>query len=192
MSPSFRRPHRRAAGSLVAVIVFAAASAPSLAARLDPEEPLVARATASAHRVDPAVSAEATASPSESEALAAEVVRLTNIERAAAGLPALVVHPAVTLAATTHSEDQAASGRMSHIGSDGSDAGIRLTRAGFTWRNWAENVAAGQRSAQDVVQAWMGSAGHRANILSASFTTIGVGVADDARGTRYWTMDLAA
>lgn len=123
---------------------------------------------------------------------AEEVVALTNHARAAAGVPPLVIDAAVMHAAAAHSADQAAMRRMTHTGSDGSNAGTRLTRAGYAWRTWGENVAAGQWSAEDVTNAWMGSPGHRANMLNAAFVHIGVGVAFDSSGTPYWTMVLAA
>ncbi len=81
---------------------------------------------------------------------------------------------------------------MSHAGSDGSDAGVRISRAGFSGNKWGENVAAGYSSANTVVAGWMGSPGHRANILNANFTSIGVAYAQSSDGTMYWTMVLAA
>jgi uncharacterized protein YkwD len=178
--------------SLLAACVLAAPSVPVLAAVFDPDVPMVARATAPARRAASAVTVGTTVPPSEVQLLAAEVVRLANLERAAAGRSTLGIHPAVLAAAMAHSEDMAARGQMSHTGSDGSDAGTRLTRAGFTWQTWGENIAAGQRTAQEVVTAWMNSSGHRAIILGSAFTTIGVGVAIAPDGTRYWTMVLAA
>lgn len=185
---------RRGLLALVVAAAFAAPSVRVVGAVLDPDAPMVARATSGAQRSSSAVGIDATGSqPSQAPpALIAEVVRLANVERAAAGRPELASHPAVTQAALAHSADQAATGRMSHTGSDGSDAGTRLTRAGFEWRTWGENVAVGQRTAADVMAAWMASPGHRANILSTSFTTVGVGVATDASGRPYWTMVLAA
>lgn len=181
-------PSRRVVVSALAVAALVAPSLPALGAMVGGSQ-MVARAGATADRARPV----ATTSPvTDAERLAAEVVLLTNAERAAAGRPALSVHPAAATAAMSHSADQAASQRMSHTGSDGSDAGTRLTRAGYVWRTWGENVAAGQRTAQQVVSAWMGSSGHRANILNGSFTTIGVGVATGADGRMYWTMVLAA
>jgi uncharacterized protein YkwD len=185
-------PSRRI--SLVGALLVAALLAPAvpvLGAALDFPS-TAADVDAEARRARPSAAELTTPAPTEAEQLAAEVVRLTNLERAAAGRAPLAVHPAVWSAAMSHSADQAAMGRMSHTGSDGSDAGTRLTRAGFTWRTWGENVAAGQRTAADVVSAWMGSSVHRANILSSTFTVIGIGVATTANGTRYWTMDLAA
>ncbi len=58
--------------------------------------------------------------------------------------------------------------------------GLRFSAAG-------ENIAYGQRTAAEVMQTWMNSAGHRANILSQAYTNIGIGVAKAANGTLYWT-----
>lgn len=196
MSSSVSSTLPRVGRALIAAAIALAIAVPALpvvGAVLDPDVPMVARATATARRASSAVTVGPVAPPpNEHQALAAEVVQLANLQRVAAGLPPLVVHPAAAAAAMSHSGDMAATGRMSHIGSDGSDAGTRLTRAGFTWRTWGENVAAGQRTAPDVMSAWMNSAGHRANILGTTFTTIGVGVATTGDGTRYWTMVLAA
>ena len=100
------------------------------------------------------------------------VVALINGERAAVGLPALVSDDRITVAATGQSQDQARRQSMTHTGSDGSDAGRRLVVARFDWSAWAENVAAGQTTIEEVVAAWMASPPHRANILSPSRTTV--------------------
>jgi len=122
----------------------------------------------------------------------AEAIALTNAHRANAGLPALAAHPSLVAAADRHSADQAARGVMSHTGGDGSDAGQRITAAGFKWRTWGENVAYGQPNAQAVITAWMNSAGHRTNILSPKFTQIGLSAATAPDGRIFWTMTLAA
>lgn len=80
---------------------------------------------------------------------------------------------------------------MSHTGSDGSNAGARLRANGGSFSTWAENVAAGYGSAAGVVDGWMNSSGHRANILNPSMTQIGVAAATAADGTTYWTMVLS-
>ncbi len=123
---------------------------------------------------------------------AEEVVALTNQARAAAGVPPLDIDAAAAQAALAHSADQAAMRRMSHTGSDGSNAGARLDRAGYRWRAWGENVAAGQRTAAEVTGDWLDSPGHRSNMLNATYVHIGVGVAYDSDGMPYWTMVLAA
>ena len=66
---------------------------------------------------------------------------------------------------------------MTHTGSDGSNARQRLDRVGYAWRAYGENVAWNQQTPAAVMNAWMNSSGHRANILNCAFTEIGVGVA---------------
>ncbi|MFC0005846.1 CAP domain-containing protein [Micromonospora siamensis] len=118
-----------------------------------------------------------------------QVVDLVNQERAKAGCKALSVDSKLNLAAQRHSQDQADHQNMSHDGSDGSDAGDRLDRAGYAWRSYGENVAWNQQTPAAVMDAWMNSPGHRANILNCSFTEIGVGVARS--NGPYWTQDFA-
>ena len=103
---------------------------------------------------------------------------------------ALSINGSLTSAAQAHANDQAARDTMSHTGSDGSNAGTRIQRTGYPVRNWGENVAAGYSTPDAVVAAWMASPGHRANIVSGSFTQIGVAVAYAADGTAYWAMEL--
>ncbi|MFG3581879.1 CAP domain-containing protein [Micromonospora chersina] len=117
-----------------------------------------------------------------------EVVDLVNQERAKAGCKALTVDDKLVLAAQRHSQDQADHKTMSHDGSDGSDVGDRLDRVGYAWRSYGENVAWNQQSPAAVMDAWMNSPGHRANILNCSFTEIGVGVARS--NGPYWTQDF--
>jgi uncharacterized protein YkwD len=83
---------------------------------------------------------------------------------------------------------------LSHTGSDGSDPGQRITRAGYIWRTYGENVAAGYTTPESVVAGWMQSDGHRANILNPAFRDIGVGYAYGASSTykHYWTQVFAA
>ncbi|WP_207669273.1 SafA/ExsA family spore coat assembly protein [Fonticella tunisiensis] len=121
------------------------------------------------------------------KALENEVIRLTNIERAKAGLPALKANWELSRVARYKSQDMVNKNYFSHqsptYGSPFQmmeNFGIRFTAAG-------ENIAYGQRSPEEVVRAWMNSPGHRANILSRSYTEIGVGVAKKSNGTLYWT-----
>jgi len=62
-----------------------------------------------------------------------------------------------------------------------------LRQFGISWRAWGENIAAGQRTPEIVVDAWMNSPGHRANILSPNFSKIGVGYVTNSSGRPYWT-----
>ena len=130
--------------------------------------------------------------PAPAPSVVQQVVDLANAERARAGLPGLSVDQRLTSAAQAHSADQAARDTMSHTGSDGSNAGARISAQGYAWRAWAENVAMGYPDGASVTTAWMSSPGHRANILSASVTQIGVGLAYAADGSPYWTQVFAA
>ena len=119
------------------------------------------------------------------------VVALVNVRRVEAGLRPVRLHLDIHTAARKHSADQARMNRMTHIGSDGSNAGQRISREGYRWSAWGENVAMGYPTPRAVVRAWMHSPGHRANILTRSFRHIGVGVRRSSNGTIYWTLDLA-
>jgi uncharacterized protein YkwD len=120
-----------------------------------------------------------------------QVVASTNQQRAAVGVRAVTVNASLTQAAQAHANDQAAADRMSHTGTDGSNAGTRISRTGYPVRAWGENVASGYGTADAVMAAWMASPGHRANIVSGTFTQIGIAVAYAADGTPYWAMELA-
>ena len=114
-----------------------------------------------------------------------------NSERAAAGRAPLSACGRADLAAQAHSEDQAAHNDMTHTGSDGSNPGQRLTRVGYQWNAWGENVAMGYSNVSSVMNGWMNSSGHRANILSSNFEHIGLGLAYSANGSPYWTQVFA-
>ncbi|MFJ6484978.1 CAP domain-containing protein [Streptomyces sp. NPDC091682] len=117
----------------------------------------------------------------------AQVLALVNQERAAAGCQAVSLNAKLTKAAQDHSADMAAHSNMSHTGSDGSDPGARITRAGYTWSTYGENVAYGYSTPAKVMEGWMNSQGHRENILNCSFKEIGIGLAQPGY---YWTQDF--
>ncbi|MGW5427177.1 CAP domain-containing protein [Streptomyces sp. NPDC004059] len=117
----------------------------------------------------------------------ARVVQLVNAERAKVGCHPLTVNAKLTKAAQAHSADMAAHRNMSHTGSDGSSPGDRITRAGYTWSAYGENVAYGYATPEQVMTGWMNSPGHRANILNCSYKEIGVGLAQPGS---YWTQDF--
>ncbi|GGM14764.1 CAP domain-containing protein [Micromonospora yangpuensis] len=120
-----------------------------------------------------------------------EVLSLVNQERAKAGCDPVRSESRLATAAQRHSEDQADHQNMSHTGSDGSNVGQRLDRAGYPWSTYGENVAINRPSADAVMEAWMNSTGHRNNILNCDFTQLGVGMATNSSGT-YWTQNFAA
>jgi len=114
-----------------------------------------------------------------------ELVEAHNSLRVRKGLPPLQTDPALSAAAQKHARDMAAHGRMRHRGSDGSTPFQRMSREGYEFRAAAENVAAGQPTADAVMAAWWHSPPHRSNVLG-NFSQIGTGTATDADGTPYW------
>ncbi len=126
---------------------------------------------------------------SGSTAIASQVIALVNDERARAGVAPLTANSLLTAAAAAHAADMASNGFFSHTGSDGSSSAERATRAGYNWSTIGENIAMGATSAEQVMEMWMNSSGHRANILNASFTEIGVGL--DSRGGSQWVQVFA-
>jgi hypothetical protein len=119
-----------------------------------------------------------------------EVLLLVNQERAAHNLPPLVMDDRLLVAAKGHALDMATHDFVSHTGSDGSSAAQRIVAAGYQG-SWGENAAGGYTTPAAVVDAWMGSTGHRANILSPNFDHIGVGWAYQA-GTTYRNYQVQA
>ncbi|MEU6227751.1 CAP domain-containing protein [Streptomyces sp. NPDC047042] len=130
--------------------------------------------------------------PGDLERTAAEVIDLTNRERARAGLPPLASDAPLTRAAQAHSTDMVVRAFYSHTGPDGSQPWDRAAAAGSTRRTIGENIACGQRSAAEVVEGWMNSPGHRANILKREFTHIGIGFAGGGKAGTYWTQLFGA
>ncbi|WP_327089834.1 CAP domain-containing protein [Nonomuraea sp. NBC_01738] len=119
-----------------------------------------------------------------------EVVRLTNVARVAKGCKPLVHDAKLRNAAQGHSADMAAKGYFNHTSQDGRSPGDRIKAAGFApVSTWGENIAMGQRTAASVVDGWLNSPGHKANIMNCAFTHIGVGHA--AKGP-HWTQVFAA
>jgi uncharacterized protein YkwD len=122
---------------------------------------------------------------------AQQVVDLTNQYRLAAGCAPLTVSPRLTAAAAAHSQDMATNNFFSHTGSDGSTPWDRIRRTGYTYSTAAENIAAGYRTAEQVVQGWYSSSGHRQNMLNCNLREIGVAYADGGSYGRYWTQVFA-
>jgi uncharacterized protein YkwD/stress response protein SCP2 len=117
----------------------------------------------------------------------AEVIRLTNAERARAGRGALTFDARLAAAAQAHSEHMVAAGFFAHDSPDGRSVSDRVTAAGYRYARVAENIAAGQTSPAEVVAGWMDSPGHRKNILDPDVTQIGVGRANGGSYGVYWT-----
>lgn len=116
-----------------------------------------------------------------------EVVTATNAERARHRLGLLSLDPRLARAAQRHSDDMVRRAFFAHENPDGEQVWDRAVAAGYRYRKVAENIAAGQRTAEEVVRGWMESPGHRANILDGELTQIGVGHALGGSYGGYWT-----
>jgi uncharacterized protein YkwD len=126
-------------------------------------------------------------------ALAADVVRLVNVHRAALGLKALAVSPTLTASATWKARHMATYNYMAHqdiAPPIARSAGDRIAACGYPSAAWGENIAAGWPSAAAVLNAWLQSPGHRANIENPAFVVTGSGVAAAANGTLAWAQDF--
>ena len=114
----------------------------------------------------------------------AQAVNLINAHRGQLGLVLLERDPRLEASAQNHARDLDRSGRFSHAGTDGSDLGQRLTRAGYGYCAAAENIAQGQSTASEVVAAWIRSEGHRRNLENPELQDIGLFVTSD----RTWVL----
>lgn len=114
-----------------------------------------------------------------------KVIELVNRERALVGAPALEAHPQLQWSARTHDIYIAASGVLSH------DGWIDyIDQSGFKYGAIAENIAMGQTSAEEVMNTWMNSTGHRENLLSTAYVYIGVGCIADSAGNYWWVQNF--
>ena len=132
----------------------------------------------------------ATAAPVVGPGLAGqetEVIRLVNVERGKAGCGSLTLNTELRTAIRLHVQELGKHGDLyiSHVSDDGRSFVDRAKAQGYDDPG-GENVARGQRDAADVMNSWMNSAGHRANILNCGFRAIGVGVAKGVDGTLVW------
>lgn len=124
----------------------------------------------------------ATAASSQAQ----QVTSLVNEERAAAGLNALTLDSALSKVAQAKAEDMAKNGYFSHTSPTYGSPFDMMKSFGINYSAAGENIAKGQKSAESVMNAWMNSSGHRANILGSSYEKIGVGYTTDAQGNTYW------
>ncbi len=122
--------------------------------------------------------------PSQLHAFEKRVGELVNAERVKAGLKPLVLDESLSLKARVKSQDMAKNNYFSHNSPTYGTPFEMMQSMGVSYRSAGENIAMGQRTPEAVVQAWMNSEGHRANILNRSYTHIGVGYV--ANGN-YWT-----
>jgi uncharacterized protein YkwD len=128
------------------------------------------------------------------------VLDLTNQARATARTCGTTSYPAaapltwnanLATAARAHAADMAAKNYFSHTSQDGRTFDVRIVNAGYTgWSNLAENIAAGQPTAESVVAGWLTSPGHCAGIMSGALKEIGVGTATGGSYGNYWVQDF--
>jgi uncharacterized protein YkwD len=119
--------------------------------------------------------------------LIADVVTLTNQQRSRHGLAPLVLEHRLAAAAQAHTDHMVARDFFAHDSPDGQTVADRVTAAGYRYSVVAENIAAGQRTPAEVVDGWMHSPGHRANILNPDVRQIGVGLNHLGRLGTVWT-----
>ncbi|HEY7623261.1 MAG TPA: CAP domain-containing protein [Solirubrobacteraceae bacterium] len=134
----------------------------------------------------------AVAWPGDRDDLATQVVGLINAHRAQLGLPALAVSPTLTAAATWKARHMAAYGYMTHDDPAppvARTAGERIAACGYPAATWGENIAEGYKTAQAVVDAWLNSPGHRANIENPAYHATGVGAAGSPL---YWSQTFGS
>jgi uncharacterized protein YkwD len=128
--------------------------------------------------VNQALAESPTSIADDPQAQVMRVLDLTNAERDKAGLPPLALSPELTTAAQGYSQVLATGGCFAHTCGPVPDLADRDAAAGYGGWTWlGENIAGGFTTPESVVAGWMASPGHRANILSANYTDIGIGVA---------------
>jgi uncharacterized protein YkwD len=137
----------------------------------------------------PAPTPAATPTPSAGPVSAEvqQVLDLVNVERGKVGVKALVLSDALNRVAAFRSNDMVKRNYFAHQDPDGHSPFYWLETNGINYMAAGENIAMGQDTPTEVMDAWMHSDGHRANILKSSFGRLGVGLAKNAKGQLYWT-----
>lgn len=115
-----------------------------------------------------------------------QVVDLVNKERRAAGLSELKVNAKLSQVAEVKAADMRDKNYFSHTSPTYGSPFDMMKQFGITYKSAGENIAKGQKTPQSVMNGWMNSQGHRENILSSSYTEIGVGYVTDNKGNTYW------
>lgn len=140
--------------------------------------------TAETPEVTPPTADESETPETDALTYAEQVVALVNAERAKAGLSALTIDVDVTAAANVRAKE--IKQKFAHTRPDGSSFSTALKEQGVSYRGSGENIAWGQKSPEQVMNGWMNSDGHRANILNKNYKNIGVGYYQDENGVNYW------
>ncbi|MQS16140.1 CAP domain-containing protein [Streptomyces kaniharaensis] len=159
--------------------------------------PAAGRSTSAPNTNPPAAGRPAAAAPpvgppvggGTAQQFAQQVLDLTNEQRAQNGCGPLTGNVKLQAAAQGHSNDMAARDFFDHTNPDGDNPGQRIDATGYQGRGLGENIARGQADPATVVDGWMRSPEHRANILNCAFTELGVGV-HLGPGGPWWTQDF--
>jgi uncharacterized protein YkwD len=122
----------------------------------------------------------------------ARVVKLVNAARAKAGCAPLKVNAKLTKAARAHSADMAKRHYFAHNTPGGTTPWTRIAQAGYPKASLAENIAAGQPTADAVVKDWLNSPPHRQNILDCRLRSVGTGLVTGGTYRYYWTQDFGS
>lgn len=125
--------------------------------------------------------------PVEDKSFEEEILKLVNEERAKEGLKPLTLNWELSRVAKYKSEDMRDNKYFSHNSPTYGTPFEMIKKFGISYSYAGENIAAGQKSASDVMKAWMNSSGHRANILNKNYTELGVGYASGGSYGTYWT-----
>ncbi len=163
------------------------------AATPTPSAPEMSKAMAQrpkAHHATPSKTSAVPPSATSTKGLSIEdlAVKLTNAQRALHGCSALRVDSRLRSAARAHSVDMHLKHYFDHNSPDGRTPWDRIKAAGYTSPG-AENIAQGYATAKAVMDGWMNSSGHRANILNCSLKAVGIGV-ETGQGGPWWTQDF--
>ena len=121
------------------------------------------------------------------KSLESQVVKLVNVERAKQGLQPLTENWQLSRVARYKSADMATKNYFSHTSPTYGSPFKMMESFGIKYSSAGENIAYGQKTPEQVMTAWMNSPGHRSNIMSPSYSQIGVGYATNKSGTAYYT-----
>lgn len=115
-----------------------------------------------------------------------QVLKLVNQERAKVGLKALTLSPELTNVATVKAKDMRDKGYFDHTSPTYGSPFDMMSKFGIKYSSAGENIAAGQKTPQEVMNSWMNSSGHRANILNKDYEQLGVGYVEGGSYGTYW------
>ncbi|MEU5695141.1 CAP domain-containing protein [Actinosynnema sp. NPDC020468] len=153
---------------------------------------VLATGLATAAFLGTSAAANAATTPATAASYEAQVLTLTNQERAKVGCAALTANTQLATAAKAHNDEMAKTGTMTHAGVNGSTPATRIEAAGYVWKMAGENVAYGQKTPTQVMTDWMNSPAHKANLLNCGYKDLGVAYTTDAKGRAYWTQNFGS